>query len=81
MSLSKFLLAKWFFLGFGLGILYIYISTPKPKIIIKHPTPDNAGKVVYHDKEQNCYKYMAEEIKCPDDPKMALNHPLVLSNE
>ena len=80
MSIGKFLMPLWFFAGFAIGILYIYISTPKPKIIIKHPTPDNAGKVVYHDNEQNCYKYMAEEIKCPSDPNMAINHPLVLSN-
>ena len=80
MSVGKFILPLWFFLGFAIGIMYIYISNPKPKIIIKHPTPDNAGKVVYHDKEQNCYKYMADEIKCPEDPSLAVNHPLVLSN-
>ncbi len=78
MNIGKYLNAKWLIIGFAIGIFYVYISIPKPKIIIKHPTPDNAGKVVYHDKEQNCYKYMAEEIKCPTDPNLAVNHPIVL---
>ncbi len=69
----------WFFLGFAVGMFIVYIMPLNTKVIYKHPMPDNVDKVVYRDKEQNCYKYLAEEIKCPEDPNMVVNHPLVLS--
>lgn len=69
-----------FLLGFALGMLYVYATQPVPKIIIKHPTPKNVGKVVYHDNNEKCYKYMADEIQCPDSDQI-VNHPVVMSNE
>ena len=68
----------FFLIGFAIGILYVYASNPEKNIIIKHPTPQNAGKIVYKDKVNNCYKYMAEEVKCPEDPNESVEHPLVL---
>ena len=67
----------YFFIGFGIGIFYVYLTQPTPKIIIKHPTPDNIGKIVYMDKQANCYKYLAEELKCPLDGS-AVSHPIVI---
>ena len=55
-----------FFLAFILGMFYVYISAPKPRIIIKYPTPYNANKIVYKNGNDMCYKYSAEEIKCTD---------------
>lgn len=78
--MSKYFNTLWFFIGFAIGMFYVYIAQPAPKIIMKHPTPDNASKVVYHDAQNNCYRYLAEEIKCPNDLSLAVNHPLVLSN-
>ena len=65
-----------FLLAFAVGIFFCYITLPPMKIIIKHPTPDNAGKVVYHDEDDNCFKYNAEEVSCPTDINTAKNHPL-----
>lgn len=65
-----------FLLALGIGLLYSYITLPPKKIIIKHPTPENAGKVVYHDEDDNCFKYKAEEIQCPTDDNNVKNHPL-----
>jgi hypothetical protein len=65
-----------FLLALGVGLLYCYITLPPKKIIIKHPTPENAGKVVYHDEDNNCFKYKAEEIQCPTDDNNVKNHPL-----
>jgi hypothetical protein len=54
-----------FIIAFAIGIFYVYISTPKPKVIIKYPTPYNANNIVYrHKHSDNCYKYQVEEIKC-----------------
>lgn len=56
-----------FFIAFMLGILYIYISSPKPKVIIKYPTPYNAEKIMYQSESGDCYKFKVEEVKCDGD--------------
>ena len=59
--------ARAFFIAFAIGIFLTYVFSPKKKIIIKWPTPENAGKLVYKDHADSCYKYKANEIPCPDD--------------
>jgi len=56
-----------FFIAFCIGIFLTYIYSPQKKIIIKWPTPENAGKIVYKDNTNICYKYKANEIPCPKD--------------
>ena len=65
-----------FMLSFGFGLLICYISMPEPTIIIKHPTIQNAGNIIYQGYENdditldknttssNCFKYIAKEVKC-----------------
>lgn len=67
-----------FLLALGIGMFFVYITHPEPTIIIKHPTPDNAGKIIYQDKSDSCYKYKATEVKCPDDPELISEHPLII---
>jgi hypothetical protein len=66
----------YFLLGFAFGIFLCYITQPEKKIIIKHPTPENAGKIVYQDEDDSCYKYHAKEVQCPADIKKIFEHPL-----
>ena len=63
-----------FIIAFAIGILYVYISAPKPRIIIKYPTPFNADKIVYKNDNDVCYKYKVEEIKCTDK---AISQPIL----
>lgn len=63
-----------FIIAFAIGIFYVYIATPKPKIIIKYPTPYNANRVVYKNENDICYKYQVEEIKCTDK---AVEQPII----
>ena len=63
-----------FIIAFGIGILYVYLSAPKPKIIIKYPTPYNVNKTIYKNENDICYKYSAEEIKCDDK---AIMQPII----
>lgn len=67
-----------FIIAFAIGIFMCYINQVEQIVLIKHPTPDNAGKVIYHDKNQNCFKYLAEEVVCPEDKSKILNHPIEL---
>ena len=54
-----------FFVALFVGFFIAYITTPIPEVVIKYPTPQNAGKVVYRDNADNCYKYEAKQVKCP----------------
>ena len=64
-----YIIPLYFLISFCIGMFFVYLSTPKPKVIIKYPTPQNAGKVIYKDNSGVCYKYMAEEVKCPSNTK------------
>ncbi len=62
-----------FFIAFSIGIFITYIYSPPKKIIIKWPTPENVGKVIYKDKAETCYKYNSKEVACPDDKTQIKN--------
>ena len=42
------------------------------------PNPENAGTLTYQDENKNCYKYESKEVKCPSDPNLILEHPLII---
>jgi hypothetical protein len=56
-----------FIIAFAFGMFFVYINTPKPKIVIKYPTPDNASNVTYQDPAKNCYKYEATKVECSNN--------------
>jgi hypothetical protein len=63
-----------FFIAFLLGILYVYLSTPKQKIIIKYPNPFNSNKIIYKNESDLCYTYQVEESKCNEK---AIEQPII----
>jgi hypothetical protein len=65
-----------FFIALAIGLFFTYIYAPQKKIIIKWPTPENAGKLVYKDYSELCYKYKAKEISCPDDKSLIKNNSI-----
>ena len=68
-----------FLIAFALGITYVYFRVPPPKLAIKYPNPYNAGKVVYQDASQSCYKYNAEKVKCPTSEKEITPQPITVT--
>tara|TARA_Y100000310_G_C20475040_1_gene711968 strand:- start:387 stop:623 length:237 start_codon:yes stop_codon:yes gene_type:complete len=56
-----------FIVSFSFGMFFCYILTPKPRVVMKFPTPDNSNDVIYVDESENCYKYKADEVACPGD--------------
>lgn len=76
MNLFSYIDPFYFFIAFAVGLICTYLITPIPTIIIKHPTPENAGKFVYKDKADVCYKYKAEEVNCPEDKNIIKNIPI-----
>lgn len=73
---EKIFKMNWFSFAFAflLGIIYVYISSPPIRSIIKYPTPYNANKIVYMDHNRQCYKYSVEEVKCKET---SLNQPII----
>lgn len=63
-----------FFAAFLIGLLYVYIDTPKTRNIIKYPTPYNANKMVYKGLTNECYKFKATEVKCKPN---AIPQPII----
>ena len=63
-----------FIIAFSIGMFYVYIASPKPKIVIKYPTPYNANKIVYKNDNDICYKYKVEEINCTEN---SIDQPII----
>lgn len=66
----------YFFVAFAVGLLAVYITTSPPQIVYKFPSPYNAGKVTYRDKEDGCYVFSAEEVSCPADKNQIKPQPI-----
>ena len=66
----------WFFVSLAVGLLIVYVFAPPPQLIVKFPSPFNAGKVVYKDKSDSCYVYKAESSECPLDPTKIKAQPV-----
>ena len=56
-----------FLIALCVGLFYTYITAPKPHVVIKYPTPFNAGKITYVDQNDVCYKYQIQKVPCPND--------------
>ena len=65
-----------FLISFTIGLFMCYITNPQPNIIIKYPNPDNAGKIIYKDNAETCYKYDSNEINCPEDTSKIIENPI-----
>tara|TARA_B110000971_G_C19890700_1_gene445170 strand:+ start:102 stop:356 length:255 start_codon:yes stop_codon:yes gene_type:complete len=55
---------KWFILSLSIGLLVVYLTMPKPTIILKYPTPENSDEMVFKDDVNNCYKFKTTEVSC-----------------
>jgi hypothetical protein len=67
----------YFILSFSIGLFICYITNPQPEIILKFPSPTNAGKVIYKDKAGECYAYKAEKLTCPEQKKDIKPQPIL----
>jgi hypothetical protein len=55
-----------FLASFCIGLIFVALVEPKPEVIVRWPTPKNAGLVTYLDRASNCYKYTHQEVTCTD---------------
>jgi hypothetical protein len=76
--LDKYINPIVFIVAFAFSMLVVYFMHPEPTVIYKFPNPNNADKYTYQDENKNCYKYKATEVKCPSDPNLILEHPIII---
>lgn len=63
-----------FITSLTMGVVYISYSSPQKRKIYVFPTPDNIEQLQYTDLAKNCFKYQAQSVKCPTDPKKISNY-------
>jgi hypothetical protein len=56
-----------FLIAFCIGLIGVALIEPAPELIIRWPTPQNAGLITYLDRASNCYEYKAKKVKCTTD--------------
>jgi hypothetical protein len=64
-------------LSFAFGIFIVYILKPAPIVIIKHPNVENAGKIIYKDRNGSCFVYETKEVDCNANEARIRAFPLV----
>lgn len=55
-----------FALSLFVGLFLVYVTSPKPRIILKYPNLKNVNKSHFVDENNNCVKFSAKEVACPD---------------
>ena len=63
----KFINIPVFIISLAIGLFVTYVTSEPTKSIFVYPNPDNIDKLLYKDKADNCFKFKAEEVKCPED--------------
>ena len=75
-DLSIFFNGKAFIISLAVGIFFVYISSPENKVLLIYPNPDNVDTYLFKDKTDTCYKYMSNEIKCPERDSLIMKYPI-----
>ena len=63
-NLFNFISLPVFILSLSIGLFYVYISVPNPKVIYVYPTPDNLRNFQFKDHAHNCFSFKAKEVPC-----------------
>lgn len=66
----------YFIISFAIGLFLVYVFNPPPNVVVKFPSPYNAGKIVYRDKNDTCYVYKASSVSCPLDKSIVKPQPI-----
>ena len=67
----------YFFISFAVGLFIVYIFSPPPEVVVKFPSPFNAGKIEYKTDDPNtCFVYRADSVACPREKELIKPQPL-----
>ena len=54
----------------------VYILKPAPIVIMKYPNIENAGKLIYKDRNGTCFVYETNEVDCDKNEERIKPFPL-----
>ena len=74
--ISTYISIPTFIISLAIGLFLVYIWGPDMKEVFVFPTPENAGRIQYKDKADNCFVYKSEEVDCPEDENDISSIPL-----
>jgi len=74
--ISKYLSIYTFIISLAIGLFIVYIWGPEEHVVIVYPTPENASRIQYKDKADNCFKFKATELDCPTDESEISSIPI-----
>ena len=74
--ISKYIDFKVFIISLAIGLFFVYLYQPPSSVIYVYPTPDNINVVEYKDKANNCFKFDAIEVMCPNNKGDINNIPM-----
>jgi hypothetical protein len=69
-----------FLIAFVVGLAYVFMIQPPPKVIVTHPSPYNSGKVTYEDDTGTCFMFDAKKVTCPSNEKEIRPQPVMVGN-
>ena len=62
--------------SFAIGLAIMMLTVPKPKLVVKFPSPDTADTHVYKGAGGTCFKIAADEEECPASGKHVRSQPV-----
>jgi hypothetical protein len=74
--ISTYISIPTFIISLAIGLFLVYIWGPDMKEVFVFPTPENAGRIQYKDKADNCFVYKSEVVDCPEDENDISSIPL-----
>lgn len=70
----KFFHVPTFLISLAIGLFFVYINNPNKDTIYVFPTPENIKQLLYRDKSDHCFKFDAQEVKCPTNTDLINNY-------
>ena len=77
----KFINIPVFLISLTIGLLYTYLTAPRPNVIYVYPTPENIGQIQYKDESGTCFGFDAVEVSCPSDMSKVRKFPMQTKNK
>ena len=76
MNIFQYINIPLFIISLGIGLFYVYLTSPLPDVIFVYPTPDNIDKILYKDKSGLCYGFEKHKVKCPKNKMLIRKYPV-----
>lgn len=60
------IIIEYLLIAIFITFLVLYVTSPKPRIILKYPNLKNEISDIYMDDNNICYRYHRNQVTCPN---------------